>query len=170
MAKASLWNVVSGIPKLIIGTAIHPLLRTLRDPIEEPQTQSELANLVYQTRVHEIRAGYTHRFIRLMFVTVDDRVFCRRYQYGERSWHSVFLSDPGGQLRLDGIVANIDAAPPIDMDEIIPAVDQAYADALKKLGASFMLSGAIEKRAQDSTMEIFLTDAPVATAKTLSRR
>lgn len=67
-------------------------------------------------------------------------------------------------------MANLDAAPPIDMDEIIPAVDQAYADALKKLGASFMLSGAVEKRAQDSTMEIFLADEPVVTAKTLSRR
>ena len=101
MAKASLWNMVSGIPKLIIGTAIHPLLRILRGPMQQPDTQSELVN---QTRIHEIRAGYTHRFIRLIFVTVDDRVFCRRYQYSEPSWHSVFLSNPGGQIRLEGIV------------------------------------------------------------------
>ncbi|MBO9409774.1 hypothetical protein J7399_20230 [Shimia sp. R9_1] len=155
MAKASLWNVANGIPKLIIGTAIHPLLRALRGPMEQPLTQSELAKLVNQTRVHEIRAGYTHRFIRLMFVTVDDRVFCRRYQYGKRSWHSVFLSDSGGQLRLDDVVANIDAAPPRDMDGIIPAVDQAYADALKKLEASFMLSGAVKNGRKTAPWRFF---------------
>ncbi|MBO9399949.1 DUF2255 family protein [Shimia sp. R9_3] len=129
--------------------------------MKQPETQSELADLVNQTRVHDIRAGYTHRFIRLMFVTVDDRVFCRRYQYGEPSWHGVFLSDPRGQIRLDGVEAYINAALPQDMDYIIPAVDQAYADALKKLGASHMLAGAVEKRAQDSTLEIFFSGGPV---------
>jgi hypothetical protein len=158
MASTSLLAMVSGIPKLIVGTAIHPLLRALRSPLKPPETQTELADLVNQTRIHEIRAGYTHRFIRLMFVTVDDRVFCRRYQYKEPSWHSVFLSDPGGQIRLDGVAANINAAAPQDMDDVIPAVDQAYADALKKLGASYMLPGAVEKRAQDSTLEIFFPD------------
>lgn len=157
MATASFLEVLSGIPRLIVGQALHPLRRALRGPLAQPETQTDLADLVNQTRIHEIRAGYTHRFIRLMFVTVDDRVFCRRYQYGEPSWHGVFLSDPGGQVRLDGTEANINAAVPQDMDAIIPAVDQAYADALRKLGASFMLAGAVEQRAQQSTLEISLS-------------
>ena len=44
---------------------------------------------------------------------------------------------------MDGTVANIDGRLPEDLDCILPDVDQAYADSLGKLGASFMLSGAI---------------------------
>jgi hypothetical protein len=154
MPNATLWDVLSGIPKLIFGQLFHPLISKLRGPMKQPETQAELAALINQTRIHEIRAGYTHRFIRLMFVTVDDRVFCRRYQYNEPSWHSVFRSDPHGQIRLDGVEADIKAALPADMPDILPAIDQSYADALKKLGASFLLSGAIDKPAQESTLEI----------------
>ena len=157
MAKASLRDLLAGVPKLIAGQALHPLRRVLRGPLKRAESQAELADLVNRTRLHEIRAGYEHRFIRLMFVTVGDRVFCRRYQYTEPSWHSVFLSEPGGQIRLDGTVADIAAAVPQDMGVIIPQVDQAYADALRKLGASFMLAGAVEKRAQQSTLEITLS-------------
>lgn len=89
-----------------------------------------------------------------MCVTVDGRVFCRRYQYNEPSWQSVFRSDPHGQIRLDGVEADIKAALPADMPGILPAIDQSYADALKKLGASFLLPGAVDKPAQESTLEI----------------
>ena len=89
-----------------------------------------------------------------MFVTVGERVFCRRYTYGEPSWHSVFRTDPAGQVKLDKTVVNIEARVPHDLDEVVPHVDQAYADALKRLGASFMLAGATERRAQESTMEV----------------
>ncbi|MDE2751567.1 MAG: hypothetical protein OXI83_03220, partial [Gemmatimonadota bacterium] len=102
-----------------------------------PKTQRELADLVDNSLKHEIRAGYTHRFITLMFVTVGERVFCRRYTYGEPSWHSVFQTDPAGQVTLDKTVVNIEARVPQDLVEIVPDVDQAYADALKKLGASY---------------------------------
>lgn len=157
MASASLWDVLFGVPRLIVGQALLPLRRALQGPMKQPETQSELAELVNRTGYHEIRAGYTHRFIRLMFVTVDNRVFCRRYSYNEPSWHSVFMSNPDGQVRLDGTETNINAAVPQDMDAIIPAVDQAYAGALRKLGASFMLAGAVEQRAQQSTLEISLS-------------
>lgn len=160
MARANLRDVLAGIPKLIVGQALHPLRRILRGPLKQPEKQAELADLVNRTRLHEIRAGYEHRFIRLMFVTVGNRVFCRRYRYTEPSWHSVFLSEPDGQIRLDGTVANITAAVPQDMDVIIPEVDQAYADALRKLGASFMLAGSVEQRAQQSTLEIALSKGP----------
>lgn len=155
MAKANLWDILTGIPKLIVGQTLHPLRRTLRGSISSPETQSELADLVNRTRKHEIRAGYTHRFITLMFVTVGGRVFCRQYQFSQRSWRSVFLDNPEGQVRLYNTVINIDARVPQDFEDIIPAVDKAYADTLRKIGASFMLSGAVTAQAQESTMEIF---------------
>lgn len=154
MAQASTWDVLTGIPKLIAGQALHPLRRAMRGPMKTPETQGELAALVNLTRKHEIRAGYSHRFIDLMFVTVGERVFCRRYSYNEPSWHSAFRSDPVGQVRLDGTVADITASLPEDYAAIIPEVDKAYANALKRLGASFLLAGATDRRAQGSTLEI----------------
>ena len=126
--------------------------------MQHPKTQRDLADLVDNSQKHEIRAGYTHRFITLMFVTVGERVFCRRYSYGEPSWHSVFQTHPAGQVRLDKTVVKIEARVPQDLDEIVRHVDQAYADALKKLGASYMLAGATEPRARESTMEVSLAN------------
>ncbi len=48
-----------------------------------------------------------------------------------------------------------DARIPHDLKDIVPKIDQAYADALRKSGASFMLPGAVERRAQENTVEIF---------------
>ena len=135
----------------------------MRSPMPHPKTQRELADLVDNSLKHEIRAGFTHRFITLMFVTVSDRVFCRRYTYGEPSWHSAFRTDPAGQIKLDKTVVNIEARVPQDLDEIGPDVDRAYADALKKLGASYMLAGATEPRARESTMEVRLAEPSAST-------
>lgn len=144
------------LPKLLWNYATNPMKRAFFKAAPTPGTQAELARLVENTFHHEIRAGFEHRFIRLMFVTVEDRVFCRQYQFSQRSWRDVFLSSPEGQVRLDNTIANINARVPEDYDRIIPAVDQAYADALRKIGASFLLTGSVEPRAQNSTMEITL--------------
>lgn len=92
-----------------------------------------------------------------MFVTVGERVFCRRYSYGEPSWHTVFQANPEGQIKLDKTVVNIEAGVPADLSDILPAVNQAYADTLKQFGARFLLKGAVEPRAQQSTMELTLS-------------
>ena len=153
-------NIVAEAPRLIATRVAQPLRLALRRPQEYPKTQRRLRMLFEHALSHEIRAGYTHRFITLLFVTVGDRVFCRRYTYGEPSWHSAFRADPAGQIRLDKTVVNIDAHVPGDLDDILPDVDKAYADKLKQLGASFMLSGAVGPRAQASTMEITLSELP----------
>ena len=151
-------TMATDLPKLVMNQALRPLRLAFRKPIEPPQTQKKLAEMVNHAVVHEIRAGYTHRFITLLFVTVDDRVFCRRYSYNEPSWHSAFRSDSAGQVKLDKTIVNIAATVPEDMETIIPEVDKAYADKLKKFGARFLLMGAVEPRAQESTLELFLAD------------
>ncbi len=114
----------------------------------------EVIELVNQTRHHQIRQGHTHRFIDLMFVTVGERVFCRRYTYSEPSWRSAFIENSIGQIKLGSEVVDVDGVIPHDLGEVNPLVNKAYEVALKKYGASYLLDGAIDNRAQESTMEM----------------
>ncbi len=57
MATAALRDILTGIPRLIVGQALYPIRRRLRGPMKQPETQAELAELVNRTRYHEIRAG-----------------------------------------------------------------------------------------------------------------
>jgi hypothetical protein len=154
MEQPSTLRMILEAPRLIWAYATNTVKRALFKAASPPETQEELARLVERTFHHEIRAGYEHRFIRLMFVAVGERVFCRQYQFSQRSWRDVFLRNPEGQVRLDNAVVDIEAPEPEDYDHIIPAVDQAYADTLRKIGASFLFAGAVTPRTQRSTMEI----------------
>lgn len=100
MTQPSTFQTIFGVPKLLCNYASNPIKRALFKAAPAPTTQAELARLVNKTFHHEIRAGYEHRFIRLMFVTVGDRVFCRQYQFGARSWRDVFLSNPDTSVSL----------------------------------------------------------------------
>lgn len=157
MKASQILNATIDLPKLLTTQAVQPFRLMLRKELSPPKTQHKMAELVNTSLKHEIRAGFTHRFIRLMFVTVGDRVFARRYTYGEPSWHSAFRAAPPGQIKLDKTIINIEGRLPDDMNDIIPQVDQAYADSLKKIGARFLLPGAIEPRAQQSTIELTLS-------------
>ncbi len=117
-------------------------------------SQTDLARLVERTSHHQLRVGKTHRFIDLMYVTVGDRVFCRRYTFREPSWHSALRDKPEGQVRLDGTVVDIEGRVPDDLDPINLAVNRAYEQRLHQLGAPFMVAGAVEDRAMASTVEI----------------
>lgn len=117
-------------------------------------TKQEVADLVNHSMHHQIRQGHTHRFIDLMFVAVDERIFCRRYTYSEPSWRTAFIQDQAGQIKLDRTIVNVQGIIPEDLDEINTLVDQAYADALEQRGASYLLPGATDSRALASTMEM----------------
>jgi len=155
-AVSSILRAVVELPRLAIALSLRPVRLAVRRPQPHPESQTEFARQVSQSLKHQIRAGYTHRFIDLMFVTVGERVFCRRYTFGEPSWHGAFLANPEGQVRLDKTVVNVEARVPTDLDEINPAVDEAYAEALKTLGATYLLAGATEPRAHASTLELVL--------------
>lgn len=161
MTSRNILNILIDLPKLFALQTIQPLRLAIRKAVESPQTAQEMADMVNKSLKHEIRAGFTHRFIRLMFVTVDDRVFARRYTYGEPSWHSAFRVESQGQIKLDKTIMNIKAYVPDDFEKIIPQVDQAYADSLKRMGARFLLDSAVKPRAQESTIELTLINKPV---------
>ncbi|WP_028112409.1 DUF2255 family protein [Ferrimonas kyonanensis] len=160
MAHTNFLKLTFGFPRLILLQAIKPLRLALRKSQEPPKSQQEMAQMIEKALSHEIRAGYTHRFIPLLFVTVNERVFCRRYSYSEPSWHSSFGRDPTGQIRLDKTTVDIRARLPQDLEEVLPVIDLAYTEKLKQLGASFLLAGATEPRAQNSTLELTLANKP----------
>lgn len=85
MTGSHILNLATDFPKLMARQVIQPLRLALRGSLEHPKTQQEMADLVNGALTHEIRVGYAHRFITLLFVTVGDRIFCRRYSYGEPS-------------------------------------------------------------------------------------
>lgn len=141
----SLLGTALEIPRLLVGQALRPIRMAMRGPMPHPKTQRELAGLVDNSLKHEIRAGHTHRFITLMLVTVGERVFCRRYTYAVLALGFPDGSARSGQARQDRCEHRGTGAP--GPGGVVPAVDQAYADALKELGASYMLAGATEPRA-----------------------
>lgn len=148
--------ILFDIARMIFVFITDQIKLAFRRPTMTPTTQQQLADLVNRSIRHEIRAGYTHRFITLLFVTVNERVFCRRYTYREPSWYSAFAKDSAGQVKLDKTVVDIIGRIPPDLDSINPQVNKAYEAKLKQLGASYMLGGAIEPRAQASTFELLL--------------
>ncbi len=141
---------------MIVQFITNKIKLVFRRPAMKLETQQQLADLVNHSVRHEIRAGHTHRFITILFVTVNDRMFCRRYTYSEPSWFSAFAKDPEGQLKLDKTIVDINGRIPTDLEEINPEVNEAYARKLKKLGANSMLGGATEPRALASTFELIL--------------
>lgn len=155
-SKSGQTQLLFELPKLLAGQAVKPLRLACRRTEKQPGSQAQFAALVRHALRHEIRAGFEHRFITLLFVTVQERVFCRRYAYGEPSWHSVFLADARGQVKLDKTIVGIEARIPDDLGEILPSIDAAYEAKLKQFGARFMLAGAVAPQAQQSTLEIFL--------------
>ncbi|WP_375750529.1 DUF2255 family protein [Vibrio sp. HN007] len=159
MKNLNILNLMVETPKLVVTQAVKPIRVAMRKPKPHPTTQRLMAKLVEESFVHEVRAGFTHRFITILFVTVGSRVFCRRYTYSEPSWHSAFLlGSPQGQIKLDKTIVNIEARAPEDMGDILHDVDKAYQKKLKQLGASFLLAGATEPRAHASTIELFLSE------------
>ena len=118
--------------------------------------QQQLAAAVNQTDHHQIRAGSKHRFIATSFVTVDERIFCRRYGFGEPSWYSAFAANSEGQIKLGNRVADIHGAVPADLEAINAEVNQAYFDKLERLGANSWRSWVQDPQVMASTLEIKL--------------
>jgi len=153
---ANLLQLLVDLARIAGYLTSRPIRLAFRSQQPQPSSQQQLADLVNKALKQQIRAGYSHRFIDLMFVCVGERVFCRRYQYSEPSWHSVFLTNSEGQLTLDKTVINIRAQAPSDLELINPVIDQAYFAALKKMGARFLSPGVAAQRAHQSTLEILL--------------
>ena len=89
-------------------------------------TIQELEKLVQAKKVHQIRAGRTHRFIDITIVATEGRFFVRQYKFGTKSWYHVFLENPDGQMKIGDTIVDIDGVVPSDLNKMNPKVNKAY--------------------------------------------
>lgn len=89
-------------------------------------TIQELEKLVKSKRVHQIRAGRTHRFIDITIVSTEGRYFVRQYKFGTKSWYDAFLKNSDGQMKIGDTIIDIDGVVPKNLDAINPKVNKAY--------------------------------------------
>lgn len=86
----------------------------------------ELEKLVKGRKVHQIRAGKTHRFVDITIVSTEGRFFVRQYKFGKKSWYDAFLNNSEGAIKIGDTIVEIDGVVPSDLEEINPKVNKAY--------------------------------------------
>jgi hypothetical protein len=89
---------------------------------------SDVLRLAQATELPQIRAGNTHAFNDIWIVVAQRRLFCRQYDFLERSWYTAFLNDPAGAVKFGERVVEVRGVVPADLDAINPDVNQAYID------------------------------------------
>jgi hypothetical protein len=88
----------------------------------------DVLRLAQATELPQIRAGNTHAFNDIWIVVAQGRLFCRQYDFSERSWYTAFLNDPAGAVKFGERVVEVRGVVPADLDAINPDVNQAYID------------------------------------------
>lgn len=91
-------------------------------------SQSDVLRLAQATDLPQIRAGKSHAFNDIWIVVAQGRLFCRQYDFSERSWYTAFLDQPAGAVKFGETVVEVRGVVPDDLDEVNPAVNQAYID------------------------------------------
>lgn len=116
-------------------------------------TIQEITKRVNAKWVHQIRAGFKHRFIDISIVEAEGRFFVRQYRFGKRSWHDAFLVNPEGEMKLGDMVVPIHGVVPDDLKIINPKVNKAF---YKKMSIVYWLMGLTynKKRHKASTLEL----------------
>ncbi len=121
-------------------------------------TKKEILDLVYNTETPQIKAGETHQFNDIWIVTTEDRLFCRQYAFGEKSWYHAFLNNENGFFKCGEKIIKIKASVPNDLETINPKINESYLD---KYATKFMSYPKIAKqmtgtRYMEKTMELIL--------------
>ena len=116
-------------------------------------TVQELEKLVQSKKVHQIRAGRTHRSIDITIVATEGRFFVRQYKFGAKSWYQAFLENPDGQMKMGDTVIDIDGVKPEDLDEVNPKVNKAFRKLLGLIYPAMRLTFDTKKH-EASTLEL----------------
>jgi hypothetical protein len=82
--------------------------------------------LLRSSREFRIRAGEAHRFTRIWFVMLGDRLFVRPYYDKATGWYRTFRRDPQGAITVADREIAVRARPARG-SKLFDAVDAAYA-------------------------------------------
>lgn len=121
---------------------------------------SEILELINQTATPQIKAGEVHRFNDIWLVVADNRIFCRQYSFGTKSWYSAFLEDPDGYIRCGDTVVKVKGMIPKDLPELGVKINEAYiekyANRLKHYpDIAHKMTG---RKYMDKTMELIIVE------------
>lgn len=113
----------------------------------------EITKRVNAKWVHQIRAGFKHKFIDISIVEAEGRFFVRQYRFGKRSWYHAFLKNQEGEIKIDDLIIPIHGIVPEDLERINPKVNKAF---YKKMGIVYWITGLTysKKQHEASTLEL----------------
>lgn len=113
-----------------------------------------LAAALAGSKALRIRAGEgEHRFISIWCVAVDGRVFVRSWTMKRRGWYRTFLEDPRGAVEIGGRTIRVRARP-VTSEQLLRAVDEAYAKKYPTPGARSYVRGFARGRRRQTTTEL----------------
>jgi len=113
----------------------------------------ELEKSVKAHKVHQIRAGKTHRFVDITIVSTEGRFFVRQYKFGKKSWYDAFLAKSEGQMKVGELVVDINGVVPADLEQVNPKVNKAYRKLLGLIYPAMRLTYDTKKH-EASTLEL----------------
>lgn len=118
-------------------------------------SKKEKIDLVHKTNLPKIRVG-DHRFINIWIVVVENRMFCRQYEFSSESWYHAFLKNETGAIKCGSLEFEVRGQIPEDLDEINIKINRAY---IEKYGEGEYPDTAIEMTEppyMKKTMELIL--------------
>lgn len=91
-------------------------------------TKNEILELVQNTENSLIKAGENHRFNYIWIVIAEERLFCRQYDFSERSWYSTFQKSSNGYIKCGDTILKVRGVIPKDLDKLNNKINLAYID------------------------------------------
>jgi len=119
------------------------------------KTKQHILDLLKETDLPMIRVG-DHRFINIWIVVVDDRMFCRQYDFSPNSWYHAFQKNEKGVIKCGDTEFDVVGKIPEDLDKINLRINHAY---INKYGDGEYPDTAVqmtEKQHMEKTMELIL--------------
>lgn len=88
--------------------------------------EQHIIEAINRTKVQQIRAGKTHRFVDISIVEANGRLFVRQYKFANNSWRQAFQHTPEGAIRCGGFQIEIQAKVPDDLSSVNALVNEAF--------------------------------------------
>jgi hypothetical protein len=90
-------------------------------------SQAQAIHYIQHHSLTGIKAGQERpHFLDIWMVVVEGRIFARSWGLSANSWYHTFLKHPQGAIRCGEQEFAIEARVPSDLEQLTPAINQAY--------------------------------------------